>query len=1058
MKSGSKSRNEEKDPLKIIQSGAKECQIKKSLLKLLRSDNSLLNKRYLFDRSLFHYIVMHKLVDVATAILTHKAFKEFKAIAFIADRRNQTVLHYAVKPSWYSKEMFQLLSRELSMLVNVVDSAGHTPLHVAVINDNQGAASLLVFEGKADIYRQDFKEKLPIDYAKPGSTLQVTLMRLDLGDTNFRNAFPTVTHKVATAIDMGALTERFSNLNLSPSSTERSIEGSKGSSSKSSPSGIGGGSSSDSRYSPEAAGSSSESHSPDSLSGASISYLTDSITPSPSASPMFGRTKKTSDQEKKRIPTDSVRLDSSASSLRRSVSSADDTIADTTSTMSEDGFAEQTFTGDISLDDLRDGNDKKLFMYLSLGGDPNKVVFLGRRLITQSFIYASMMTEEDSGLLERRKDQFFQLLGYACLHDVADREAFVNLASKRAGSLPLLEAAMQKLFFSVKMDSYELNSHLQSSSQFIEKKLFKAGLGRTEMSVLPTRDYETLSIITKIDKKIIKLLDQLCACMETDGGARAFNKARLSLQSLGLCGLVEPTTIVRHLAALFPHFDKHQKLTALFIVKELLLSDIHHDFTKTIKMSLRLRRLKEVCLADAAFADEVGREVFGVIDCIYDHKVKFANSIPVVNYQTLLQSTRDHVDQASSMPVEDLINKHLVSGADGSSESIEMMASELRTLSVMFYQDLRLSELYGEGWKKGDKDERAPNIVKQLQQYSACTNWVVDTLLKLPPDDMPHAINFFACVIKQLSKPQLDLGPDLNAVMKVAGGLERGVIDRLKHIHEQLPEDMMALHSEALALASGANNYRWLRALYAHSPNALMFIAVITKDVINCNENEDLLHLVDTLGGVFKEILMMQSQIQFLPSVPRTNLKSVLDSSYQGVSEEILVERQYQSSYRVLPLASERVFDISLIDSVPKLFSILSDMTERKQFPHVLVVSGKEYPLGCFAPIMIDVFHFHNNKLPDELKTSNLKTMAEFVAQIELILKNEYHRTANTYLNRLKLMKHTQSQSDMKKTPGVGGRASYGAATSSSIASKGKGASSRPLHRKIFSVIPNMSK
>lgn len=918
------------DLIAQLSSDKKEKLILNELLNILKIEPSLIQKEYILKRHLFHIIVLKDLAVVMKGMLD----SIYKPLAFQADRKKETVIHYAVRKFESSTKMLDLLLGYLPTLIDIPNKRGQTALHLAVSSGKIAAIKTLV-KHSADPDRKDENGKTPRDYAVNQPKLIEALISINLSNLHFNQQFPMLDGEHTSREAVLQLTERFSMLRLASESDD---------------------------------------------SWDDISYLSSESSRTQSDDTQTPSSSKNSDRSDD-VPS-SVMLAESSNNSENNVENVQEKIV-------------------FTLTDLREGHVEKLRQYLISGEDPDKNIFLSRPLIIQAFILATSENSDKTGSLI---DQFYLLLEYGLLENKNSKISFKALVRDRPNCLPILQGGMSHLSWQLRAQTLAHHHQLSTYGSRLDRVLYRNGLGLRVPDVLKELDYYELSDIYKIKKEIVEIFDILCACKENKKAERIFDKALITTAAQGILNTLSPLEIVDCLTKLFLHFDVQQRLTACMIVKELMRYDIFNSMVCSEELFFAIKRFSNI-IRDS-FSD--GDEISEILLQIFDEKKNAFYHRAANNYRCLQECISIPELSEKLIPVQMIVKNAIASDGVDQEKWVKIFSNEIRKMTVHFYQNLRVSEFYNLAWKKAQSDETHSNINKEIQLYNMLSNFIVDEILACSPMDVPRALGFFILVARELCC-SADTGPDMNGLSKVVGALLKNPISRMNSMLSQLPGEISSILRQIQILSGAEFNYKWQREVTNNFQMTFMFAGMLTKDVVMCfegNENNPLA-LAETLGIIFRKILDLQSQLHYKPVFFKTDLMQYLLKNYANVDEDEIATKQYAASYRAVPPTSEKPLELDSIDSVEKLFDLLSEFITNEMIPHVIYFQGKSFTIGSMIKPLFQVFTDLNMKEQCAIaQGDNAKKMQRYLEKIVVLTKEKYFISQNPLVFAMLYSKH----------------------------------------------------
>lgn len=195
----------------LIFSDKDEKEIAAKLIKWFTKNPELIQERYLFDRTVFHLLVLKNKAKVLESLFSDTTLslmqgRPWRDIAVLGDRQNATVLHYAVR-SEEDTETLKVLLEFIPELINHTNNLGNTPLHEAVLHHNVWAIHTLVSTQKCHRALKNEQEKTPLDMAGNNLELRKALLSIDLSrikslDLRYRKSSPGSAEKLGESFPL----------------------------------------------------------------------------------------------------------------------------------------------------------------------------------------------------------------------------------------------------------------------------------------------------------------------------------------------------------------------------------------------------------------------------------------------------------------------------------------------------------------------------------------------------------------------------------------------------------------------------------------------------------------------------------------------------------------------------------------------------------------------------------------------------------------------------------------------------------------------------------------
>jgi hypothetical protein len=158
----------------------------------------------------------------------------------------------------------------------------------------------------------------------------------------------------------------------------------------------------------------------------------------------------------------------------------------------------------------------------------------------------------------------------------------------------------------------------------------------------------------------------------------------------------------------------------------------------------------------------------------------------------------------------------------------EEIARQLTLIEWDLWVAVQPYECYGLAWMKPDKEKRAPNICALTRQFNYVSGWI--TTLICTTEDFKKRVNYVKKFL-QIAKFLKKLG-NLNAVMEVVSGLNRGPVARLEKTFDALDAKSKKKLISLKELTNTEKNYKAVREyLSTIDPPCIPYLGIFLTDL-----------------------------------------------------------------------------------------------------------------------------------------------------------------------------------------------------------------------------------
>lgn len=945
----------------------------------------LLNGPYIFNRTLFHFLVLHNLPTLFESIIAQD--ERFRHCALLSDRFGRNLLHVAASKEDDNSKLLETVLRTLPELLNNTNERGDTALDTAINIKNAWAIEAILaakykfpqLRGVNPKIRPSNRACFPVDSAYKNLRMETGLDVLKVfpavdpierGDSRVLNKsflvmFPHLFSKNYPAV------KSKSGLYDSPKST--------GSSPKSSNS------------SPKSTDSSPK--------GANLASLGAHVSLSSSGEIDVARSSPSQKSIFKNFPplsrSGSPLLNSSSRSSNGGSprTSEDFSMSATTTTTTTTSTTDLTKTALTNSSDLvrnlLSSDVAALESYLQSGKAPNIVNYLGRPLVIQAFFQAvSAYAFEDEPLAAEPQVRFNTVLAYADLEYIGTRNKVLReYLNGREKAREVIQLACVSLHQRVAVLSTELAFTLNQKSNDVNKSLYDNGLVECYRKSVSKPDITILYPDDAPQQEVALAVWDLCTLTNKD---RYFDKKELCRLILGIQGVISVKNIMRALIHLYPYFDRYQKLIAGFIVKELILTVNSKEGLDACILTLR-SFLEQNINPDTGLAQD-GARYNGLMNELVELKYAFFKNPAVINHEELNNWL---VHESTLMLTEGcsfdtLTHNTLNKPAKERREEIKLIAAELRKLSLYYYQDISLGEYERSAWIKDQKEVKSPHIVSTTKMFNCLTDYFALIILSQGANNIDNSLNFMAELACELASHEE--GPDLNSLMAISGALNKSQVSRLMTLSTALDKNDAATLAELQELVDSRENYRTLRTVMSSFPGAVLFTGLLLGDLTKSMESSRVLTAADAMAPFFTMILRVKELAQKQSLTFSTDILRFFNYQFIRPMDESLD----CMSFRIRPLTGDFI-NLNQIKDYRELFQKLYEDYIKKKLVPVIVYNDITYPLQRTPQLLLhwvltrrEAQFTFNYPGPQPIGVDDLKNFEVMLDEFRTILMHDY--------------------------------------------------------------------
>ncbi|PWY56692.1 hypothetical protein DGG96_04595 [Legionella qingyii] len=163
--------------LRLISTESDQDVILKKLDLWFSKDPQLIERTYIFERNIFHLLVLKNKTKVLDKLLSDE---QRKSVAQRADRLGNTLLHFAVRNGGENQDTLNVLLKHFPEMVNTQNRSENTPFHDAVIFDQLWAVNILLNHKQTKRSIKNANDKTAPELALGNPAIRQAILSIDL--------------------------------------------------------------------------------------------------------------------------------------------------------------------------------------------------------------------------------------------------------------------------------------------------------------------------------------------------------------------------------------------------------------------------------------------------------------------------------------------------------------------------------------------------------------------------------------------------------------------------------------------------------------------------------------------------------------------------------------------------------------------------------------------------------------------------------------------------------------------------------------------------------------
>ncbi|MBL7479141.1 RasGEF domain-containing protein [Legionella bononiensis] len=429
----------------------------------------------------------------------------------------------------------------------------------------------------------------------------------------------------------------------------------------------------------------------------------------------------------------------------------------------------------------------------------------------------------------------------------------------------------------------------------------------------------------KLKDQVQETLWLLTACQVSHESKRTFDFAAITHRALGILSSLSLFELLVNLRALYPYFDKDQKIIANVVVLQLLYYNAIDRVNPKSKLTMQIRFLTKLNIDVEKGLGKLGEDINQHLLKIHDLCSSYTKRPLLRNYYILNQGISQPDVLKLHKSFDTIVDQALTKNRAKRTEEVGIIAHELRMLTISFYQHASISEFHNKNWEKTDvcpeaeedghacdtncvkagKSTLAPHIVEFTEHFNKLSNYFVVKILSQPRKNIKNALQLLIEIAQVLCPLNDEHYPDINHLMVISSVLNNVDISRLINYATDLSAEDNAYRMEIDTITSRNKNFQLMRNVYLQFRTTLPFLGLLLRDMTfaqDGNSNSEKIVRAEACGEILKKLLEIKLLINFEKIHFHTNFPVFL-REYNCLDEDHV----QRASSRIKPRKSHEI-------------------------------------------------------------------------------------------------------------------------------------------------------
>ncbi|MDP3269424.1 MAG: RasGEF domain-containing protein [Legionella sp.] len=481
------------------------------------------------------------------------------------------------------------------------------------------------------------------------------------------------------------------------------------------------------------------------------------------------------------------------------------------------------------------------------------------------------------------------------------------------------------------------------------------------------------------NKKMLHDLWLLTACQNRSESKRIFAFEKINNRALGLLNSYSLDEILNGLGFLYQSFDRQQKIIANYVVGQFMF----YEFIDRVEIS------EDIEIAWRLFISLNENEKYGLeallatkINEVHD---RLKQEYLILWHKPLLANfywlNRYMKQEPIKNSFDEIVKSALTKEPSQRMGEIQLIAQELRVLTLSFYQNVSLKEFNNGAKQRGKLGKE--NIDLIIDYFNKLNSYFMEQILAQPKSRLIQSIQFLIELACELCPLSDELYPDLNQLMMVCSILNNNNIIKLTESLGKLSSKDINALKEINKIISTNQNWSNMRSVYRYYHSALPFVGTFTNDINYANEGNfkpKSLNRASFKGVILTSLMELKLGFNFKLNLLQTDVSSFLQE-YIPPNE---LAQEY-ASRRYFQRVEDRIsLDIPFQDMDMMLNKISKKYLDYRIIPGVVY---KNYPNNPSELADILLLYFNALSDPVELCQFHKRSFATFKEVISRIVK-----------------------------------------------------------------------